>query len=101
MRGKKAFIEHQWMRVANTPLISSLADEQVAWIQSDPELIDHLIALSAANEAASREDRLQLIAMRDGSKRNCEGCGDSFVAARSDARYCSSACRQRAYRQRA
>lgn len=30
----------------------------------------------------------------------CDGCGEAFDASRADARYCSSACRQRAYRQR-
>jgi len=30
----------------------------------------------------------------------CEGCDEPFRASRSDARYCSGACRQRAYRAR-
>jgi endogenous inhibitor of DNA gyrase (YacG/DUF329 family) len=30
----------------------------------------------------------------------CGTCGQTFTAARSDGRYCSPACRQRAYRQR-
>jgi hypothetical protein len=30
----------------------------------------------------------------------CAGCGNSFKPARTDARYCSAACRQRAYRER-
>ena len=30
----------------------------------------------------------------------CQGCGRPFGGARSDARYCSGACRQQAYRQR-
>jgi hypothetical protein len=30
----------------------------------------------------------------------CEVCGEPFEAARSDAKYCSNACRQRAYRER-
>jgi hypothetical protein len=32
--------------------------------------------------------------------RPCVGCGEGFVPSRSDAVYCSNACRQRAYRQR-
>lgn len=32
--------------------------------------------------------------------RECVGCGSTFTPARSDARYCSPACRQRAYRRR-
>lgn len=35
-----------------------------------------------------------------GHARPCEVCSRQFVMTRSDARYCSSACRQRAYRQR-
>jgi len=31
----------------------------------------------------------------------CDGCGNSFNPQRADARFCSGACRQRAYRQRA
>jgi hypothetical protein len=34
-------------------------------------------------------------------RRRCLACNEAFAAPRSDARYCSSACRQRAYRQRA
>jgi hypothetical protein len=30
----------------------------------------------------------------------CEACGESFTPTRSDGRYCSSPCRQRAYRRR-
>jgi hypothetical protein len=30
----------------------------------------------------------------------CKGCGAIFTAARSDARWCSPACRQKAYRRR-
>jgi hypothetical protein len=32
--------------------------------------------------------------------RRCAGCDESFVASRGDARYCSNACRQDAYRKR-
>jgi hypothetical protein len=32
--------------------------------------------------------------------RSCEACGSAFDAVRSDQRYCSPACKQRAYRQR-
>ena len=32
--------------------------------------------------------------------RLCDGCGESFTPTRSDARFCSNACRQRAYRER-
>ena len=32
--------------------------------------------------------------------RNCWACDDAFLAMREDTRYCSPACRQRAYRQR-
>ena len=30
----------------------------------------------------------------------CQQCGDTFTPDRSDAKYCSAACKQRAYRQR-
>jgi hypothetical protein len=31
---------------------------------------------------------------------SCKSCGTDFVVARSDARYCSSGCRQKSYRRR-
>ena len=34
------------------------------------------------------------------TERRCAACGEPFGHTRSDAAYCSSACRQRAYRQR-
>ena len=37
---------------------------------------------------------------RKSAPTSCAGCGETFTPARSDARYCSGACRQRAYRQR-
>lgn len=37
---------------------------------------------------------------REGQRALCEGCGQVFAGKRSDALYCSSACRQRAYRER-
>jgi len=37
---------------------------------------------------------------RVGRRIACTGCGREFAPSRSDARWCSSACRQRAYRQR-
>jgi hypothetical protein len=38
--------------------------------------------------------------MRDLSDRRCAKCGSPFTAQRDNARYCSSPCRQKAYRQR-
>ena len=35
-----------------------------------------------------------------GHVRACEVCGRRFTGVRADARYCSNACRQTAYRQR-
>ncbi len=34
------------------------------------------------------------------ARHRCTACGRAFTGVRSDARYCSGACRQRAYRQR-
>lgn len=97
---KRGFIEHQWARVAGQPLASTLPEQQLQWIRDEPGLLDRLIELAQAQEAIARQDRLRFIAMRDGSNRNCETCGEGFVASRSDARYCSSPCRQKAYRAR-
>jgi hypothetical protein len=46
-------------------------------------------------------DRVQLASRRvRHDERECEQCGETFTATRRDARYCSGACRQRAYRAR-
>jgi predicted nucleic acid-binding Zn ribbon protein len=34
------------------------------------------------------------------ARHTCASCGRPFVGIRADARYCSNACKQRAYRQR-
>jgi hypothetical protein len=47
-------------------------------------------------EASSRRAQARLRARQ----RACDGCGVTFVGTRADAHYCSSACRQRAYRLR-
>jgi hypothetical protein len=48
-------------------------------------------------ERAHQRDRRR----RPRINRPCGDCGQSFTGSRSDAAYCSGACRQRAYRQRA
>lgn len=101
MWSKRKFIEHQWNRVAGESVAATLPEQQLQWIRDEPGLLDHLIQLAQAQEDIAREDRLRFSAMRDGSNRNCETCGQGFVASRSDARYCSSPCRQKAYRARA
>lgn len=45
--------------------------------------------------------RAKARAKRGTPERDCEGCGERFTPTRSDARYCSPACKQRAYRGRA
>jgi hypothetical protein len=37
----------------------------------------------------------QVAALRQGTNRKCEGCGNDFRASRSTARFCSGKCRQR------
>jgi hypothetical protein len=46
--------------------------------------------------AAARDRRRDAL-----EERPCEDCGELFEPRRADARYCSAACRQRAYRSRA
>lgn len=49
------------------------------------------VCCSDCRQATRRVERADLV---------CEACGEWFEAARRDAIYCSSACRQRAYRER-
>ena len=56
-----------------------------------------------ATRAELANNRSGLISMgRRGkpSPRDCEACGEPFAPTRADARYCSNACRQDAYRER-
>lgn len=99
-KSKREFIEHQLARSAGQSAARTLPEQQLQWIRDEPGLLDHLIELAQSQEDIAREDRLRFTAMRDGSNRNCETCGQGFVASRSDARYCSSPCRQKAYRAR-
>jgi len=55
---------------------------------------------TAVTNRLRRERATAARAEREPDKRPCEACGVVFVPARADARYCSSACRQRAYRAR-
>lgn len=51
---------------------------------------------STAHEAAQARERRR----RRRANRRCAGCAAIFTPSRADGRYCSPACRQRAYRQR-
>ncbi len=55
----------------------------------------HLVCSRSCRDEGRRAAR-----RRPRSSAACEGCGRQFQQARADARYCSSVCRQRAYRQR-
>jgi hypothetical protein len=50
---------------------------------------------SAIASTAAKEHRAEAR-----SPRPCEACGETFEPARADARFCSSVCKQRAYRRR-
>lgn len=54
-------------------------------------------AYCRSREASGRRVAARALA-RQG--RPCQGCSQPFTASRTDGRYCSSACRQRAYRRR-
>jgi hypothetical protein len=51
-------------------------------------------------QKAARRDRERARSRRDRGRRTCGVCAATFTPRRSDARYCSPACRQKAYRQR-
>ncbi len=68
-------------------------------IKNEPGLLDDMIASFKARAVESKKIALQLEALRDDTRNFCTVCGSEFVG-RTDARYCSPACRQRAYRTR-
>ena len=39
-----------------------------------------------------------IVRRQEPNPRDCDQCGDPFTPIRADARYCSPACRQKAYR---
>lgn len=49
---------------------------------------------------ADRTERRRLSRERHRARCLCAACGEQFTSPRSDARYCSPACRQKAYRDR-
>jgi hypothetical protein len=57
-------------------------------------------ALAAVRPTIKELIRTLSALVGDVSTRNCEECGVSYVPTRNDSRYCSNACRQRAYRRR-
>lgn len=69
------------------------------WL-ADADLLDHMAQVAATRADSWRQVAIKAAALRDGTTRNCEGCGESFTPARSDAKYCSPACKQKAYRAR-
>ena len=61
------------------------------------ELWPHHYCTESCERAARRERRRRPRRVSEGA---CARCGTRFKATRVDARYCSPACRQKAYRQR-
>ena len=53
-----------------------------------------------AELANNRPGRIHMSRRGKPSPRDCEACGEPFAPTRADARYCSNACRQDAYRER-
>jgi hypothetical protein len=51
-------------------------------------------------EKLARESLIQARANRVRSERQCDECGETFTPDRSDAKFCSVACKQKAYRKR-
>jgi hypothetical protein len=65
------------------------------------DAIGVLIGAANAGIAAGTAAGTGTQAITDRSRAHtCEQCGTTFTGVRSDARYCSSACRQAAYRDR-
>ncbi len=60
---------------------------QLGWL-IDPKSVAHHNSIRNERAAKSRE-------------KVCEVCGEEFTATRRDAKMCSSACKQKAYRRRA
>lgn len=98
MVSRRQFIEHQRNRCAQSELVYTPRQEE--WLKAEPAMLDHLIAMAAENERQERKTRAYLTALRDGTNSTCVVCGETFRATRADATYCSSPCRQKAYRAR-
>jgi hypothetical protein len=67
----------------------------IGWFDAERAQSCSPLCARERRNAIAREGRL---AARE--NRSCEVCGDPFTPARADGRYCSSACRQDAYRKR-
>lgn len=90
---------HQWMNLAGRgevqPPAPCVACGQLVVRNGDP-LLKRVTCSRACSTSLTRS--------RNGGKGNgrpCETCGKPITTGRADSRYCGSACRQKAYRQRA
>src|SRR4051812_4915357 len=63
-------------------------------------LRQHVYCSERCNTAIYGREAKERRAEARGYERSCEICGKAFIPTRSDARTCSSACRQKAYRSR-
>jgi hypothetical protein len=71
-------------------------DEVAQEVRSGP-----VVRIFCSEQCRRATFRAQARAKRESTPRKCECCPVTFIPARADARYCSSTCRQRAYRERA
>jgi hypothetical protein len=67
--------------------------------QADARFRYHLFCCEKCEQAARATAARQRRSDARGT-RSCETCGETFEPTRADSRFCSSACRQRAYRNR-
>jgi hypothetical protein len=63
------------------------------WVRRQPPVMCSIVCAQRTRRANRRRRQPRM-------RTRCAVCGTSFTPKRTDARYCGSACRQRAYRQR-
>jgi hypothetical protein len=69
------------------------------WRRLDRSHIAWWVERLTEGERSIRKLRLRLVELDNAEQTTCRTCGGP-VFGRADARYCSAACRQKAYRQR-
>ncbi len=82
-----------------TALVADVLGRRFCTVDLDPECAD--IARWRIHDPGERSrvaTRQRAVTDRDGSQGRCEACGGSLTGMRLDARYCSAACKQAAYR---
>lgn len=100
-RPRRELVQWAWGHAAGSIGDPALwfTDKEWAWIRAEPGLVEHLEDVMRERESDARRARLYIHGLSTCDGNMCNECGGMIIG-RAGARYCSPACRQKAYRAR-